>query len=450
MREDASRWTIHRSAAAPFLLGGLAALAAVPLLAETGELSRPQPVIQERLIERVSLSKRVVCPNEPVTVTVKTRGTKAQAAGLYVSVNGKTGNPVDVSYGSEGTYKLVVEAFDKQGRIDHGTSSVRVIECGAFESVDVAIRPLGADRVAFTAEPKFNAPRPRSQAEEQARLEELEHHVPPTVASCHWNFGDGKTADTAEAYAEHDYGGRDQRSSVNTSYVVNVTVETADGHRINGGATVTLTNVYAQNRIERGVIVPSVSIDEVSAEEGRPPRPRLTVRNLEDIPFDLQRVVLHKLPCDDKSEASDVEVSPEMLLGQSRFDAGETSVDITLPDELASAATCRIVADGEGETTSGQPVRFSVGMATRINGEAGRPLEEVVGDKKAAAAMRAELDAAARLLGRDPLETGVRITDDELHLLRVQGRLRGRPAGQADTLQPDWPLMAPAAPEPSQ
>jgi len=438
MREDTRQWSSYSTATALLLVGSLVALAAVPLFAEARELSRPGPIIQQdRLIERVSLSKRVACPDETVTVTVKTRGTKAEAAGLYVSVNGKTGNPLTVSYGTEGDYDLSVEVFDKQGRTDHRTRKIRVVDCGEiYESVEVKVEHLAADRVAFTAQPRFAAPRPRSRAEGEARLEELKRYVPPIVSSYHWDFGDGETADTTEPYAEHDYSDRDQRSSVNASYVVNVTVATENGHRINGGASVTLTNVYAQNRIERGVIVPSVSIRQVSAEEGGPPQPRLTVRNLEDRPFDVQRIVLHKIPCDPNADASDTEVSPETFLGQSRFEPGETSVDLALSDEIVPATACRVVADGEGETTAGQPVRFSVGMVTRVDEQAAPPLEAVVGAKSATAAMHTELEEAARLLGRDPRGPGVRITDEELHLLRARGQLHRRLASQEDTVQP--------------
>jgi len=204
---------------------------------------------EKPVIDEVTVEKPEVCEGEDNLITVRAHTPGNTDDGyLHAVIAGSPGMRVPVTTFRRRDGSIEPRQILVFGRGDEPT----VVDLPAFEVKDCMVdRRLLIDYRL----------RPNTEAELDlgARIMGLGKTTPFVPASFHWDFGDGTTADTTEAWTAHSFEDRPQ-DTLYAALLVTVTATARDGERVVGRTTIVLQNPAYANLVYAGVVSLSVRL----------------------------------------------------------------------------------------------------------------------------------------------------------------------------------------------
>jgi len=418
-----SDFDVHRRVSRFILAGCMAALATIvaprdaPALTTlaTGSLV---PVSH-------SISKTTFCAGEPVTATMSSRSSDGTVDRINYVIGGVQGKVVALTYDRPGDYQVLFAASDGQG-IDQQSITVHVQDCGrSFQFVTVRAIALGFqnDTFLFTAVVESAGP-----VGDDNRSPSF---LPPNQVAYDWEFGDGAAETTSVPYVKHSYAERDERSSSNSTFTINVLARASGQASPIGRTTVTLANIYKAN-LNNGLIVPKATPARAVAEHGGYTA-TLDVNNLEAVALNLFSAIVMPIGCDGTDRDGQI-ISAISILSTPYLPPGKSSLGITIPPGGATFDTCRVRFEITGESADGRPVVLVAAVFVRDPTLVPGSVDTATPEYRTRVAV---VEAAMRALGRVDSQGNVvgTISDAEVLELQLKGLL--------DT-PPDQPVELPS------
>jgi hypothetical protein len=397
--------------AAPAVRPAPAALPSALPARESPEASMEHPpaaVVGRPLIESVEVYPPHPCAHQPIVVTIHAKDPGGRDNTVVTGVGSERGDPLVTDAGVAGKRWLNVQAFNLSGDYDQRPIPITVYDCAAEdEPLRVQAFALGTtpSAVAFTA-----------------TLPEWAKKSGGTW-SYDWNFGDDRSQTTSKPTADHDYGDRDQLSTMST-FVVQVVAHGSEGAEVKGMVGVPFFNTYAINREQKGLIVPEIVVDSAVLVDGAAVI-EATVRSWEKAPLDVAQVKATTVGCANDAQPSPSADVPLTALSTRKLAPGRSKLRIQLPAALIGAS-CNVQLELRGPGLSGMPMLGYLGAGLRER-EARLTINEEEADE-AQVRYLDRLKKAAKLLKRMPGPDGqLKITDAEMQRLEREGAFADGP-----------------------
>lgn len=243
-----------------------------------------------------------------------------------------------------------------------------------------------------------------------------------------YGFTNGYTitlAGSVAGYIHSDFTSeRDERSTLNSTFIITVKAHANGLSTPIGKTTVNLPNMYKAN-LNNGKIVPKVVPARVVAQAGGGYTAKLEVNNLEDVALDLSSAIVMPIACDGTDKGGKI-VEAASIFSKPRLPAGKSSLDITIPASATTSDTCRIRYEATGKTADGRPVVLVAAVFVR-DPPVGR-VDTATSEYRARVKV---VEAAMRALGRVDKQGNLSgtINDAEIYELQLKGLL-GEPVQQ--------------------
>ncbi|MCA9679004.1 MAG: hypothetical protein KC464_28495, partial [Myxococcales bacterium] len=359
------------------------------------------------VIDEIVLEKTEVCEGEEnlVTVEAHTPG-HVDDAYLHGVVAGQPGLAVPVVTFRTRDGEVPPRQILVFGRGDEPT----VVPLPAFEVKDcVAPRRITIDyRLRANTEAEFDL---------VAKLVDLGAATPFHAASYRWDFGDGATAVTREAWTTHSYEDRRQDQELYAKRVVRVEAIGDDGERVVGRQTFVMQNAAFANLVYAGVVSLSVRLTPRFPEVGDDGvvRQGIHLWHARDRAVRISRVIERRNFLDGRDPV-DHEIDAVGLLGTTSIPPAGIDLVATL-DTGAEPELASLQYFLEGESVEGIPVRGAFPVMV--------PPAKPTRDHHVAVrdpALTARILRARELLGKDF------VTDEELWALEREGEFDDLPA----------------------
>lgn len=363
-----------------------------------GVAAAPATTTHDALIDAIELDRDTICSGETVRVTVTPRD---DAGDVLIAVGRSQGSPAVVQLQGSGERELVVRAVSREHVVDLRTVTVHVQECQEdfVGWVDVTSRPRPGDQ-AFRF---FVRPRPRD-----ARLASA-------AWTYRWTFGDDSDeVETTLPFADHAYAPDDSR--VLSSWIIEVTATEPGGTTLEGAVSVSAVSAFAESLARFGTLAPRTRVAEVERGDGAYAT-TLSITNPGEEAIAFEDADLEMVPCETGGEPT----APLVMRASELLDAtevpagGQADLRLRLDEDQVPEGTCRVVVSMHGRGGAGSPAVVVAGLT--LEQRVTRRLGRTAGD----AQLRREIQAAFRILGRDPASETV--TERELDDLRARGLL---------------------------
>jgi len=414
--DSRSRWNVYAVAmvlvaCSPGVARAETPLKETPIIVDMGTLV---PVSH-------SISKTKFCVGEPVTARMRSLSSDRTDDHINYVIGGVPGNVVALTYDKPGDHQVLFAASDGKA-IDQQSIEVNVRDCGSsFEYVTVQAAPLAFknDTFLYTAGVRSSGPIGRDNRSKR--------FLKAREVTYEWKFGDGTTETTKVPYVEHSYAQRDERSTLNSTFIITVKAHANGLPTPIGKTTVTLPNMYKAN-LNNGKIVPNVVPARAVAQAGGGYTAKLEVNNLEDVSLDLSSANVMLIACDG-TDSDENTADVTSIFSMARLPPGKSSIDVTIPAGATTADTCRMRYEVTGKSADGRPVVLVAAVFVR-DPPVGR-VDTATPEYRARVKV---VEAAMRALGRVDAHGSLSgtISDAEIFELQLKGILSdpGQPAAE--------------------
>jgi len=249
-----------------------------------------------------------------------------------------------------------------------------------------------------------------------------------------WDFGDGASQSTTDAYIEHDYLHRPQ-DQVNTTFLIKVRVHGRDGDVADGRYPLTLRNHYFTQKQVKHIVGLVITLEPRYPEYAADGSVKQTVHVWHHEPTPLKIASVHYTDYtkmgDDLGETS---VTPHALLGVDAI----PPQGVTFPVELSPTDADYVLQRRyviEGKTDDGLPVfgTFSLMTPPKIDPRTSQRVVDPI--------LKERILAAQQLLGKQ------QVTEEDMQRLVEQGKLD--PYTPPDPREKDAPRSADVQPKPN-
>jgi hypothetical protein len=359
-----------------------------------------------------SVSKTKFCVGEPVTARMTSRSSDGTDDRINYVIGGVAGNPVSLTFDKPGDHNILFAANDGKA-IDQQSVTVYVQDCGrSFEYVIVRGVPLAFQNDTFLYTAVVQSFGPIGSDNRSKGF------LGAKDAAYEWKFGDGTAETTNVPYVKHSYAERDERSTLNSTFITTVTARATGIPPRLGTTTITLPNLYKAN-LNNGRIVPKAAPVHAVAQTRGGYAAKLDVNNLEAVPLDLSSATVMAIACD----GTDTDVKTGTLasiFSNMHLPPGKSSLNITIPAEAITASTCRMRYEVTGKSADGRPVVLIAAVFVRDP-----PVTSVDTKAPEYLAKLKLVEAAMRALGRVDKRGNISgtVSDAEIYELQVRGIL---------------------------
>lgn len=430
-RDTSARVELVTEAATARLGGGLARYGdnSTPLPAGSAVAAKPEqkhegsdaPVIDEIVVEKTH-----VCKGEDVLVTVRSHDPKGtDDEWLRTVIDGQTGASMPLRYlVDDSKAPRTIQVFGKNQRavtlakVPH----VTVMDCSAPQIVQVgfALVPNAEDTFRIAV-----------------RVQTRQDQPPVNMCSFEWDFGDGKSASTAEPWVEHGYLERPQKG-LDASFLIRARLLPCDGGTpLTGRTVLTLQNIYAEQketkRISGLIIVPDPRYPERGSDDVV--RQNALVRTWENTPVRITKVTYRDtIPSQSTEPLEPVDVSAGSFLG--RDTVGSDFIKVALSyDMKQNPGWLMRRYELEGIASDGTRVygSFTLMAPSKLDRETSPKLEDPE--------MKERVIAAMKLTGKQ------QVSDEDLMRLEQEGKLPPRkPYAERPNAKPPTSFVQPVVP----
>ena len=355
------------------------------------------PIIDEIIVE-----KREVCKGEPNLVTVRAHDPKGtDDAWLNTVIDAQPGSSVPLMFWTnEPKAPRTVLVYGKYNRnvtiaeVPH----VTVLDCVAPYLVQVSymLVPNTEDYFRF-----------------KVLMQTAQKQKAFNACAFEWDFGDGATTTTSDAFAEHSYLDRPQ-VGLETSFLVKVKLLSCDGDpALVGRTALTLRNNYSEQRESKRISGLVIIAEPRYPERGADNVVRQTalVRTWEPEPVEITRVTYRDtIPSQGPDPGAPVEISASSFLGKTHV--GNDWIKVPLSVDLNAIPGWQMRRyELEGKTRDGVAV-FGA-FTLMAPGVIDRATSQKVDDQE----IKDRLVQAMKILGKK------QISDEELMQLEEQGKI---------------------------
>jgi len=334
---------------------------------------------------------------------------------VYVKVAGRWGAQGVVSYRRPGDYAVRITADDHAGQIESRSLPLHVRDCGgSFQYVNVEPMPIASrlDTYGITARAVFA--RPECQSDTVVLDTRCASKAPPGEKLRYdWDFGDGQEASTLEPYVEHDYSMRPQES-VESAFLVRVTVTSASQGELKGVASLNLSNLAYRNKTIGHVITVDGFADGVMKKDSAYTFAAHFL-NHEGTTLRFDKAKVQMVPCDEPTAPVTFDVAARQVLDDVDVPPGKSATTGSL--RFAGDTYCRAIVTLQGHAPGSLPVQTVLGTMLKPRNPT-RVLDSK--DPAAQPELQRTLTALA-LLHRNP--NGGTVTSEEISALERRGLL---------------------------
>jgi hypothetical protein len=404
-----SRWNCYAAA----LAFAFVACSTTVTRAETSLNDAPIIVNPDSLIPvSHSISKTRFCVGEPVIARMSSLSPDGADDRINYVIAGAPGNVVALTYDKPGEHEVLFAASDGDA-MEQQTITVHAEDCGSsFEYVTVREAPLAFENDTFFFSAVVGSFGPIGRDNRSKAFLEA------NAVAYEWDFGDGAVETTRAPHVKHSYAERDERSTLNSTFIITVKAHGIVLPPPTGQTTVTLPNLYKAN-LNNGKIVPKVAPARAVAEAGGGYTAQLEVNNLEAVALDLSSAIVMPVACDG-TDSDGKTVDAASIFSERRLASGQSLLHIAIPAGATTADTCRILYEVTGQSADERPVVLVAAVILRDP-----PLESVDTTTPEYLARVKVVEAAMRALGRvdDEGNLSGTISDAEIYELQLKGIL---------------------------
>ena len=354
------------------------------------------------IIQEISIDKTEICSGEDVFISVEVSSLESSQGDVFVYINNQLGNPQHIGFtGAPGQRTIQITAATREQEFDTEEITIEVVDCSEeeeFLQVSISPNPYQEHMVDF-------------------RITNAELFIDQDPIYV-WNFGDGQSLQTTDAYTQHSY---EPAISVEQPYFIfqaSVTLQRAGYEDLTAHETITLWNTYTPSE-QQAYIQPQVNSDRYLERSGDNWEGDYTIKNKGDEPIEFisSQATIH--PCDPEGKPT---AFPQESADFSVNSQRKITSNFTISADQIGDDYCTLEIMLSGQTESDQPVYANVYFDLQPNPLMLKPVKNT-----------AMLQLLNLIVDKSWVDDPFNISEEDLYRLEQEGKITYPPMASSES-----------------